>query len=151
MAEKCFVLMPFKPPFIEYYKEILVPAIQEAGFTPRMSEEIYGTNVIMDDIFNEIREAAILVADVSERNPNVNYELGIAHAFGRKVVIISQSTKDVPFDYRHRRVIIYDTRQVMWETKLKKKINETLLHVIADPRYSGELSRIQAGLFQYRQ
>ncbi len=133
MADKCFVLMPFRHPFDEYYAEILVPAIKEAGYVPRMADEIYGTRPIIEDIFDGIREAAVLVADVSERNPNVNYELGIAHALGRRVVIISQSMDDVPFDYRHLRVIIYDTRQVLWETKLKTKIKQTLLNLSDDP------------------
>ena len=132
MADKCFVLMPFKPPFSGYYKEIFVPAITEAGLVPGMGDEIYGTRPIFEDIFNSIREAAILVADVSERNPNVNYELGIAHALGRQVVIVSQSIEDVPFDYRHLRVIIYDTKQVLWETKLRVKITETLRTVVND-------------------
>lgn len=132
MADKCFVLLPFKKPFTDYYREIIAPAVKEAGFVPFYAEEIYGARAIIEDIFNGIREAAILVADVTGRNPNVNYELGIAHAFGRRVVLISQSMNDVPFDYHHLRIIIYDTSEVLWETKLKMKIKETILKLSED-------------------
>jgi hypothetical protein len=126
MADKCFVLTPFSNPFNDYYKEILTPAIRAAGFEPVRADEIYGTNAIIQDIFEGIREARALVADVTGKNPNVNYELGIAHAFNRPVVIISQSVDDIPFDYRHLRAIIYDTKKIDWASELMSRITNTL-------------------------
>lgn len=118
--------MPLKEPFNGYYKQILVPAIEDAGFEPFRADEIYGTRPIIEDIFKEIQGAAALVADVTGKNPNVNYELGIAHTFGRSVVIISQSIDDIPFDYRHIRAIIYDPTETDWAIKLRNKITQTL-------------------------
>jgi len=129
MANKCFVLTPLKDPFNEYYRQILVPAIEAAGFQPIRADEIYGTRSIIDDIFKEIREAAVLVADVTGKNPNVNYELGVAHALERPAVIISQSIDDIPFDYRHLRAIMYDTTESDWGLKLNNKIINTLQKV----------------------
>ncbi len=68
--------MPFKEPFDSYYKYILASAIQAAGFNPIRADEIYRTGVIMDDVIKEIHDAVALVADVTEKNPNVNYEYG---------------------------------------------------------------------------
>lgn len=126
MTNKCFVLMPFIDPFNDYYRDILVPSIKAAGFEPTRADEIYGTNAIIKDIFDSIRDSTALVADVTGKNPNVNYELGIAHAFNRPVVIISQSIDDIPFDYRHLRAIIYDTKKVNWVSDLTTKITNTL-------------------------
>jgi hypothetical protein len=126
MPNKCFVLMPFTDPFNDYHRNVLVPAIKAAGFEPARADEIYGTNAIIQDIFDGIRNSAALVADVTGKNPNVNYELGIAHALNRPVVIISQSIDDIPFDYRHLRAIIYDTKSVNWAADLKTKITTTL-------------------------
>jgi hypothetical protein len=126
MESKCFVLMPFSEPFNVYYKDIIVPAIVAAGFRPMRADEIYGTRAIIEDIFREIKDSALLIADVTGKNPNVNYELGIAHTLGRPVVIISQFIEDIPFDYRHLRAIIYDTSQVNWAVELKLKITKSL-------------------------
>lgn len=129
MSQKCFVLMPFSGLFDQYYKNVLVPAIKDAGYDPVRADEIYGTRPIIEDIFNEIREASALVADVTNKNPNVNYELGIAHALERPVVIISQRIEDIPFDYRHLRAILYDTKRPDWVSSLKADVTKTLKEI----------------------
>jgi hypothetical protein len=132
MPQKCFVLMPFKEPFNSYYKQIFVPSIEAAGYSPIRADEIYGTGVIMDDVINEIRDAEALVADITEKNPNVNYEMGIAHTLLKPVVIISQTIDDIPFDYRHLRAIIYDIQETDWQSNLKDKITKTLQKLSLD-------------------
>ncbi|EGQ5282741.1 hypothetical protein I4B36_003512, partial [Enterobacter hormaechei] len=52
--------------------------------------------------------AQLIIANISGRNPNVFYELGIAQALGKPVVIVSKGAKDIPFDLKNRQVIIYD-------------------------------------------
>jgi len=126
---KCFVLMPFSEPFNEYYSGIIAPSIRAAGFEPVRADEIYGTNAIIQDIFDSIREADVLIAEVTSRNPNVNYEMGVAHALNKPVIIISQSAEDIPFDYRHLRAIIYDTKRVNWASDLNTKIVNTLQNI----------------------
>jgi hypothetical protein len=63
----------------------------------------------MEDILRGIMASEYVVADLTGKNPNVFYELGIAHSSkaASKVVIISQSLDDVPFDLRHMRCILY--------------------------------------------
>src|SRR5260370_23299848 len=126
-----FVLMPFKAPFDSYYDEIIRPAAKSAGLEARKADEIYSTGPIIQDIWKQIWAATVVIADVTEKNPNVNYELGICHTLGVPTVILTQSFDDVPFDYRHRRCIKYDTKQVDWQRKLKKSITETLRQVLA--------------------
>ncbi len=126
ITKKCFVLSPFSSPFNEYYKGVLAPAIRAADLEPIRADDVYGPVPIINDIVEGIRNSVSLVADVTGRNPNVNYELGLAHAFGRPVVIISQSIEDIPFDYRHLRVVIYDTGQKDWESKLQTSIINNL-------------------------
>jgi len=85
-----FVLMPFKPPFDDYYEDIIKPAAKNAGLTTRKADEIYSTGPIIHDIWNQIWAATIVVADVTGKNPNVNYELGICHTLGVPTIIITQ-------------------------------------------------------------
>lgn len=55
-----------------------------------------------------IETSHILIADITTRNPNVFYELGIAHALGQKVILMTQNKDDIPFDLLRFRHIIYE-------------------------------------------
>lgn len=94
----CFVLMPFKDPFNSYYDEIIKPAVEKTGLKPIRADEIYGIETIMCDIWNTINSAKVLIAELTSRNANVLYELGLAHAIRKPVIIISQSIEDIPFE-----------------------------------------------------
>ena len=89
-AKLCFVLMPFREPFNGYYEKIIKPAAERAGMEARHAGEIYGTRAIIQDVWEAIWRARIVVADVSGRNANVNYELGLCHALGVPTVLISK-------------------------------------------------------------
>lgn len=127
----CFVLMPFTEKFNQYYKTILKPAVKSEGFTCIRADEIYG-QAVMTDIWNSIWHAKVVIADVTKKNPNVNYELGICHALGVPTVIIAQSLKSVPFDYRHHRHIIYDPRTFGWKKKLEKNLLSSIKAALED-------------------
>ncbi len=79
--DTCFVITPFGLPFDRYYKNIFVPAIEEAGLRPVRGDSIFLPSAIMQDIWRLLSDAKILIADMTGRNPNVFYELGLAHAF----------------------------------------------------------------------
>jgi nucleoside 2-deoxyribosyltransferase len=130
---KCFVISPFAEPFNEYYRDIVAPAARSLGLDVVRADEIYGVRPIMDDIVRGIVDADVIIAEVTTRNSNVNYELGMAHALGKPVVIISQSTEDIPFDYKHVRAIIYDTKRATWAAQLKKKLIATIQTVVSNP------------------
>ena len=130
-ATSCFVLMPLREPHLEYFAGIIQPAAREAGLTAIKANDIYGTAPIIQDIWNQIWRARAVIADVTGRNPNVNYELGLCHALGVPSVLITQDLADVPFDYRHIRYIVYDTKRVDWQDKLRRSITETLKSLLA--------------------
>ena len=77
----------------------------------------------MRDIWSAIHAARVVVADCTGRNPNVFYEIGLAHAIGRQTILIAQSLRDVPFDLRSLRVIIYDRKDM-------RTFEKTLLETI---------------------
>ena len=94
----CFVLMPFGEPFDSYYSDILKPAASDAGLASMRSDEIRGRRAIIKDIWERIWAARIVVADVTDRNANVNYELGLCDAIGVPTIIIAARIEDAPFD-----------------------------------------------------
>jgi hypothetical protein len=133
-GDTCFVMMPFVEPIGGYYKAIYEPAISKAGLKPvRADDEIFATGKIIDQIWAGITAAKVLVAELTGRNPNVFYELGLAHAFSKPVVLISSNQEDVPFDLQHIRVIYYDMRDPFWGEKLMAKVSENIVSALKNP------------------
>ena len=62
---------------------------------------------IIDQIFESIAKSGLVVADLSGRNQNVMYEVGLATAMGKEMLLLAQAIDELPFDLRHRRVIVY--------------------------------------------
>lgn len=129
----CFVIMPFGAPFDQYYEEVLVPSIIAADLKPIRADEINKPGVIMNQIWEGIISAQVCLADVTGRNANVMYELGLAHANGKPVVQLVQNPDDLPFDLRAYRHIVYRTISPDWATSLKDQVTEMLLETISNP------------------
>jgi DNA-binding beta-propeller fold protein YncE len=120
----CFVLMPFRSNFDELHSAIIKPTMTEMGMKCKRGDEIYGTKSVMSDIWEYIQRARVVIADLTDQNPNVLYELGICHAINKDVIIITQSMNDVPFDLRHLRCIEYRNTQQGW-VKLREELRKT--------------------------
>lgn len=105
----CFVLMPFAKEFDDVY-DAIAEAAHEVNFFCRRADDVYGGGHIMEDILKGIGNAEIVIADLTSRNPNVFYELGIAHMVKdiEKVILITQDMEDVPFDLRQFRCVVYE-------------------------------------------
>lgn len=134
--DTCFVMMPFGAWFDRYYQEIYAPAIKEAGFEPIRADELFSTGSVVEQIWDQIEKAKLLLADLSNKNANVFYELGLAHAARKPVVFTSSNVDDVPFDLRHLRVIIYDIREPEWAPRLRKSIADYLRNAAKEPNKS---------------
>lgn len=133
-GESCFVMQPFAAPLGDYYEKIYRPAIEKAGLLPvRADADIFATGKIIDQVWRGINQAKVLVAELTSRNPNVFYELGLAHALKKPVVLVSSNEEDVPFDLQHIRVIYYDVHDPFWGTKLADKVAENILSAIKNP------------------
>jgi hypothetical protein len=94
---------------------------------------MFKTGKIVDQIWVGIHNAKVLVAELTGRNPNVFYELGLAHALEKPVVLVSSNEGDVPFDVQHIRVIYYDVYDPFWGEKLIAKIAENVLSALQNP------------------
>ena len=102
-----FVLMPFTESWSDYiWKEEIKPAVAQAGLRGRRADDLFGQDV-MKDVFRSIVAASIIIADVTKKNANVFYELGIAHSCGKDVILLSQGTQFIPFDLNRFRHCIY--------------------------------------------
>src|SRR5258706_6261448 len=129
-------MRPFGAWFDSYYAEIYVPAIKEAGFEPVRADELFTTGSVVEQIWEQIEKAKLLLADLSGKNPNVFYELGLSHAARKPVVFTAGQVEDVPFDLRHLRVIIYDVREPEWACRLQKSVTDYLRNAAKEPEKS---------------
>ena len=134
--DTCFVLMPFGGWYDRYYEELYKPAIKEAGFEPVRADDLFHTGSVMEQIWEQVNKAKVLLAELTGKNANVFYELGLSHARGKPVVFVSGTIDDVPFDLRHLRVITYDVRDPIWGKKLRDDITTYLKNTKSDPSKS---------------
>ena len=100
------VMMPFDPVYDPVYDTIR-SACRDHNLDAVRVDEIFGPNVVMDDIVTTILQSRFVISDLTKRNPNVLYETGIAHARNCEVIMIVQNEDDIPFDLRHIRYVKY--------------------------------------------
>jgi hypothetical protein len=118
--DQCFVVMPFgiKPlndgsgrlyDFDKVYRVIIQRAIRQAGLEPVRADERKVSDIIHVDMFKQLRDRAVVLADLSLENPNVFYELGVRHVMSaRGTVLMCRGDSELPFDVKLSRVIFYD-------------------------------------------
>jgi hypothetical protein len=104
-----FVIMPFAAEFSDIFDDLIRPALEEVGFEVRRADSILDQQNVMRDVVRGIAEARLVIAEISSPNPNVYYELGIAHALQRPTVLLTQSLESLPFDLKAYRAIAYST------------------------------------------
>lgn len=131
----CFVLMPFDTLHDGIYTAVLKPTVISCGFVCSRADELSSNHTIMQDIWKGVASADIILAELTDRNPNVFYELGIAHQMNKQVVLMTRSPDNIPFDLKPLRHIVYDQGN-NWEVNLSKHLKETLMSV----KKSGEKS-----------
>ena len=110
-----FVIMPFsatrtstEEDWTETYRHIFVPAIEAAGYTCHRAQ--VSTGSLITSIVGDLRTARIVLADITDQNANVFYELGVRHALSRRTIIVSQRVEDIPSDLRGYWTIVYGRR-----------------------------------------
>lgn len=109
-----FVIMPFGEEYISsnVYKFGICPAVELNGLVTHRVDEDLECIAFMHKVFSAIRVARIIVADLTCARPNVLYELGIAHALNRNVIVICDRSHEIPADLSHFTVLKYDERDI---------------------------------------
>lgn len=103
-----FVLMPFADDLRPVYDDHIKVVASQLGLVVARADDFFAAHSIISDIWAAIYSSKIIIADCTGRNPNVFYEIGIAHTLGRPTILISQQIEDIPFDLRYLRFIVYE-------------------------------------------
>ncbi|MBF6165511.1 hypothetical protein IU486_12085 [Streptomyces gardneri] len=131
-----FVISPFGDPYDSYFGEIFGPALEKAGMVAKRGDSIFRAGNVIRQIWDLIEESSVILADVSEQNANVYYELGLAHALGKPCVLITRDTSSIPFDLRNQRHLEYRTQRPRWADVLEREIVQAVVETMQRPELS---------------
>lgn len=155
----CFVLMPFHDKFGFVYEYGIKPALQELSkeITPleihveRADERLAIKEDKVQEIIKFIKKSDLTIVDVTGGKPNVLWELGFCHALEKSVIVLSQSTEDLPFNIKTKDVFRYNFSVTGLEgmkkslcQKLKNVINE-VQKASSSLRFDREIEEITQG------
>jgi len=124
-----FVAMQFSEPYNEVYKDAIRPLVEEIGYDVVRVDEISQPGIILNDIWSHLTEASVVIAEVTEANPNVYYEIGVAHALNKPTVLLAQKGTKLPFDIGPHRCIFYENT-IGGRSRLLSSLRSTLGHVL---------------------
>jgi hypothetical protein len=110
----CFVVSPIGAPgserhqvFLRVLADQIRPVAESAGFAVVRADEIHNTGPFLRDVLEQLASAHVVVADLTGRNANVFYELGVRHALSRRTILIARTADDLPADLSQYRTIVY--------------------------------------------
>lgn len=141
----CFVIMPIADPegydsghFKKVYEDIFRPACEKAGFKPCRADDITQTNLIHEDILRRLIDSPIAICDLSSRNPNVLFELGLRQAFDKPTVLVQEVGTPRIFDIAPLRYTEYRRELKYREVLEDQKGIEIALSSTAEAAKKGE-------------
>lgn len=126
---KAFIVMEFSEPFNELYNNVIKDVCSDYNIEPIRADEIYSTSMIIADIIRSIRESSLIIAEISQKNPNVFYEVGYSHALNKPTLLIADRNTKLPFDVSPFRVLFYENSIIgkdRFEKSLRKHLEELL-------------------------
>lgn len=111
-AKYVFVCMPFAGQFDDVYEFGIKKGIKDLGFKCERADEIQHSGDIIEKVYNQIKSAHFIVADMSGQNANVFYEVGYAHALDKDVILLTQNAEDIPIDLKKYLHIVYESGRI---------------------------------------
>ncbi len=141
MPRTCFVIMPFsstqsctEQEWTSIFEALLKPAVESAGldYECRRSEATRGN--IVGRIVQDLNESYVVLADFTDRNPNVFYELGVRHALNNRSIILAQKRDDIPFDLRAYAYHVYGWKTEADRRLLTDKLQQLLREIDTNPQ-----------------
>lgn len=133
--ERCFVIMPIsdqrdypKGHFTKVYNQIFKPAIIAAGYEPFRVDEDKISNPIINKIFDAVQNCPMALCDLSNRNPNVLYELGLCQAYDKPVVLVQDEKTPRIFDVSGINTVQYSSERLFENVmEAREKITDALI------------------------
>lgn len=129
----CFVVSPIGEDGSEtrnnadkLFKYIIGPVCQGCGFTVERVDQINDFNSITQTIIAKLQSADLVIADISEHNPNVFYEMGYRKCTGKPIVHLKRKNEPIPFDINTIRTFEYDLTDLDSVEAIKERLQQTI-------------------------
>lgn len=148
--KECFIIMPIsdvdgypKGHFGHVYENIIYPSCEMAGYQAVRADEVKATNLIHLDILKNLIDAPIAICDLSSRNPNVLFELGIRQAFDKPVVLIQEAGTPKIFDIAPLRYLEYSKEMKYHDVlQIQKELKDAIEATAAADGEKGNVNSI---------
>lgn len=114
--------MPFDKSFDDIYQYGIKQLCEDNGIVAERVDEQFYSEPMLERIYRQIENADFIIADMTNKNPNVFYEVGYAHAKGKLCALITQNSIDIPFDLKHHAHIIYDGKLKLLRSQLSPRL-----------------------------
>lgn len=143
---QCFIIQPFdRGKFDKRYEDVFAPAVRAAGIDPYRVDRDPTVTIPIEDIENGIRVSDACLADITENNPNVWFELGFAIAAGKPVIMVCAAEREkFPFDVQHRKIIRYKTESTSDFEELKTAITTRLTAMLQNEQQLSKLASMSS-------
>ena len=140
MPRICFVIMPFsatdsctEEEWTEIFEDVFKPGIESADLDYECDRSVATRGNIIGEIIRDLNDSYAVVADLTDRNANVFYELGVRHALQNRTIILAQKRGDIPFDLQAYASHVYDWRTQEGREALGVKLKELLQEIDSNP------------------
>lgn len=129
----CFIVCPIGEPNTstrkrsdQVFKFIISPVCKAKGFDPTRSDKSYAVDKIDQSIITQLETADLVIADLSDHNPNAFFELGYRTALKKPLIHIATEKEVLPFDVSAIRTIFYDLSDLDKTEECKLRLSETI-------------------------
>ncbi len=140
MPRKCFVIMPFsttasctEEEWSWIFDNLFKSAVEGAGLDYECRRSVATRGNIVASILQELDDAYVVLADLTDRNANVFYELGVRHSLRDRTILVAQRTSDIPFDLQAYAYHVYDWKTDEGRVALTTKVTQLLADIDANP------------------
>ena len=106
---RIFIIMPFTPELDDVYHLGIREVVAKVGGSCERADEMQHVGGVVEKIYDSIKGADIIIAELTAANPNVYYEVGFAHALGKPVILLTRNIQNTPFDLRVYNHVIYSS------------------------------------------
>jgi len=140
MPRTCFVIMPFstttsctEDEWTLIFEALFKPAIEGAGLDYECRRSVATRGNIVASILQELKESYVVLADLTDHNANVFYELGVRHSLKDRTILVAQKEEDIPFDLRAYAYHVYDWLTEDGKEAFVNRITELLSEIDSNP------------------
>lgn|GEM_PF-2300150 len=137
---EAFVVMPYKDPYEAMYNNVIHSVLKQCGFESIRADMVQRSTPFSSDIENAIRSSDLVIVEASSGNLNVYYELGIAKALNKEVILLSHDVSSAPSDTRHIRHLTYDINDPSsLKTQFKQWLEKSRAYQFKSQRQSAKV------------